>query len=71
MYGLGINQEGEMLDFGHKLGLIEKSGAFYKLDGESIGQGKVKASLFLKENAKIREKLIKEIRSSYITSKSK
>ena len=71
MYGLGINQEGEMLDFGHKLGLVEKSGAFYKLDGESIGQGKVKASLFLKENAKIREKLIKEIRSSYITSKSK
>jgi len=58
-----------MLDFGHKLGLVEKSGAFYKLDGESIGQGKVKASLFLKENAKIREKLVKEIRSSYITSK--
>ena len=39
MYGLGINQEGEILDFGHKLGLVEKSGAFYKLDGESIGQG--------------------------------
>ena len=40
MYGLGINQEGEILDFGNKLGLVEKSGAFYKLDGESIGQGK-------------------------------
>ena len=43
MYGQGINQEGEILDFGHKLGLVDKSGAFYKLDGESIGQGKVKA----------------------------
>jgi recombination protein RecA len=71
MYGLGINQEGEILDFGHKLGLVEKSGAFYKLNGETIGQGKVKASLYLKENAKIRDGLIKEIRSSYITSKSK
>ena len=37
MYGQGINQEGEILDFGHKLGLVDKSGAFYKLDGESIG----------------------------------
>ena len=71
MYGLGINQEGEILDFGNKLGLVEKSGAFYKLDGESIGQGKSKASQFLKENAKVKNKLIKEIRSTYITSKSK
>ena len=71
MYGLGINQEGEILDFGNKLGLVEKSGAFYKLNGESIGQGKSKASQFLKENAKVKNKLIKEIRSSYITSKSK
>jgi len=71
MYGLGINQEGEMLDYGNKLGLVEKSGAFYKLDGETIGQGKTKASLFLKENAKVKNKLVKEIRASYITSKSK
>ena len=71
MYGMGINQEGEILDYGNKLGLDEKSGAFYKLDGETIGQGKTKASLFLKENAKVKNKLVKEIRSSYITSKSK
>ena len=71
MYGQGINQEGEILDYGNKLGLVDKSGAFYKLNGESIGQGKVKASTFLKENAKIRDKLVKEIRSSYISSKSK
>ena len=71
MYGLGINQEGEILDYGNKLGLVDKSGAFYKLDGETIGQGKTKASIFLKENAKVKDKLIKEIRSSYIESKSK
>ena len=71
MYGLGINQEGEILDYGNKLGLVEKSGAFYKLDGETIGQGKTKASIFLKENAKVKDKLVKEIRSSYIASKSK
>ena len=71
MYGLGINQEGEILDYGNKLGLVDKSGAFYKLDGETIGQGKTKDSAFLKENAKVKNKLVKEIRSSYIKSKSK
>ena len=58
MYGQGINSEGEILDYAHKLGLVEKSGAFYKMDGETIGPGKVKASLFLKENAKIRNSLL-------------
>ena len=71
MYGQGINSEGEILDYAHKLGLVEKSGAFYKMDGETRGQGKVKASLFLKENAKIRNSLLKEIRKAYITSKAK
>src|SRR5210317_1950691 len=71
MYGQGINSEGEILDYGHKLGLIEKSGAFYKMDGENIGQGKVKASMFLKENAKIRESLLKEIREAFIASRAK
>ena len=71
MYGQGINSEGEILDYAHKLGLVEKSGAFYKMDDETIGQGKVKASLFLKENAKIRNSLLKEIRKAYITSKAK
>ena len=37
MYGQGINSEGEILDYAHKLGLVEKSGAFYKMDGETIG----------------------------------
>ena len=68
MYGEGINQEGEILDYGQKIGLIEKSGAWYSLDGEKIGQGKVNASNFLKENQKIKEKLLKEIRKSILTA---
>ena len=71
MYGEGINVEGEILEFGQKLGLIEKAGAWYSYNGEKIGQGKNNASSFLKENAKIRDALLKEIRSSYIASKSK
>ena len=71
MYGQGINSEGEILDYGQKLGLIEKAGSWYSHNGDKIGQGKVNASIFLKENTKIRDSLLKAIRSEYIVSKAK
>tara|TARA_B100000768_G_scaffold118590_1_gene109705 strand:+ start:32 stop:1042 length:1011 start_codon:yes stop_codon:yes gene_type:complete len=71
MYGLGINSEGEILDFGQKLGVIEKAGSWYSHNGEKIGQGKVNASTFLKENTAIRDTLLKDIRAEYIISNAK
>jgi recombination protein RecA len=71
MYGLGINSEGEILDFGQKLGVIEKAGSWYSHNGEKIGQGKVNASTFLKENTAIRDALLKDIRAEYIVSSAK
>ena len=47
MYGEGINVEGEILEYGQKLELIEKSGSWYSHNGEKIGQGKVNASKYL------------------------
>ncbi len=71
MYGEGINTEGEILELGQKLELVEKSGSWYSHNGEKIGQGKVNASKFLKENTKIRDSLVKEIRKAYIPSVKK
>jgi len=71
MYGQGINVEGEILEYGQKLGLVEKAGAWYSHNGEKIGQGKVNASNFLKENSKIKNSLLKEIRNSYTNTKNK
>ena len=68
MYGEGINTEGEILELGQKLELVEKSGSWYSHNGEKIGQGKVNASKFLRENTKIRDTLVKEIRKAYIPS---
>ena len=68
MYGEGINTEGEILELGQKLELVEKSGSWYSHNGEKIGQGKVNASKFLRENTKIRDALVKEIRQAYIPS---
>ncbi len=71
MYGEGINTEGEILELGQKLELVEKSGSWYSFNGEKIGQGKVNASKFLKENTKVRDVLVKEIRKAYIPSAKK
>ena len=71
MYGEGINTEGEILELGQKLELVEKSGSWYSYNGEKIGQGKVNASKFLKENTKVRDVLVKEIRKAYIPSAKK
>ena len=60
MYGQGINVEGEILEYGQKLGLVEKAGAWYSHNGEKIGQGKVNASNFLKENSNIKNSLLKD-----------
>ncbi len=71
MYGEGINTEGEILELGQKLELVEKSGSWYSHNGEKIGQGKVNASKFLRENTKIRDSLVNEIRKAYIPSAKK
>ena len=61
IYNKGINSLGELLDRGSDLGIVEKSGAWYSLEGETIGQGKANAVLFLEENPKIAEKIEKQI----------
>ena len=71
LYGKGINVEGEIIDFGQKLGLIEKAGSWYSYNDEKIGQGKTNASNFLRDNKKIRNALVKQIKAAHIKSKSK
>ena len=50
IYNKGINRLGEVLDRGSDLGILEKSGSWYSLEGEKIGQGKANAAEFLQEN---------------------
>ena len=50
LYGEGVSKEGEMIDLGVKLGLIEKTGAWYSYSGQKLGQGKENVRQLLKEN---------------------
>ena len=62
MYGGGIYHMGEVIDWGVKLNLIDKSGAWYAYKGDKIGQGKANASKYLEENAAIAKEIEDQIR---------
>lgn len=61
MYGSGISKEGEMIDLGTKLDLIEKSGSWFAYNDTRIGQGRENAKQYLKDHpamyAEIEQKL--------------
>ena len=63
MYNEGISKEGEILALGEKMGFIKKSGSSYEYNGEKIGRGYDSARTFLKENPKISDAILKEIRA--------
>jgi recombination protein RecA len=53
IYGHGISKEGDVLDLGADMGIVEKSGAWYSFEGERIGQGRENVKKFLAENVDI------------------
>jgi recombination protein RecA len=65
MYGEGISKEGEILDIGSDLDIVQKSGAWYSYNEERLGQGRENAKQFLKENTDIRNMIKEEIRLHY------
>ena len=62
MYGEGIYHMGEVIDWGVKLNLVDKSGAWYAYKGDKIGQGKANAARFLEEHPDIANEIENQIR---------
>jgi recombination protein RecA len=65
LYAQGISKEGDILDLGLKYGYIEKSGAYFRIGEETLGQGRELARQYLKQHPKLVEKLEKEIRDAH------
>ena len=57
IYGEGISKDGDILDMGVSLGIVEKSGAWYTFGEDRIGQGRQNVKRFLAENKDIRDKI--------------
>ena len=70
MYGRGIYRMGEVIDLGVKLGLVDKSGAWYAYKGDKIGQGKANAAKFLSENPEIAAEIEGAIREQLLPKPS-
>ena len=58
----GISQTGGLLDVGVELGIIERSGAFFKYKGEVLGQGREAAKMALEENPRLSREIEEEVR---------
>ena len=66
MYGSGIYHMGELIDWGVKLNLLDKSGAWYSYKGDKIGQGKANSARFLEENQSIADEIESKIRGELL-----
>lgn len=64
MFGEGISKEGEVIDYGVKLDIIDKSGAWFSYKDKKIGQGRENSKAFLKENPKVLDEITKAIQGS-------
>lgn len=61
IYGQGISKEGELLDLAIEKGIVKKSGSWYEVYGDRMGQGRETAKTYLRENKDIFEQIKSEV----------
>ena len=64
MFGEGISKMGELIDLGVKLGIVQKSGAWFNYGDTRLGQGRDNAKIFLKEHPEVADEIEKIIRDN-------
>ena len=64
MFGKGISREGEILDFGVKLDIIDKSGSWFSYGATKLGQGKENAKEFLRTHPEIAKEIEGKIKEA-------
>ena len=64
LYGTGINKEGELLDLGAEMNIVEKSGSWYSYSGDRLGQGRENACEFLREHHDIALQIENKVREA-------
>ena len=62
MFNEGISKEGNLLDVGVEMDVVEKSGSWYNFGKDKLGQGREASKAFLKDNPKIAKEIEKRIR---------
>ena len=57
MFGEGISKMGELVDYGVKLDIVDKAGAWFSYGDSKIGQGKENSKIFLRDNPEIAKEI--------------
>ena len=65
IYGKGISRVGELLDLGEQLGLVGKSGNWYQIGADKIGNGREAAKSYLEAHPEVADTLEAQIRESF------
>lgn len=65
IYGQGISREGNILDIGVNLDIINKSGAWFSYNGQRIGQGRENVKQFLREHKDMANEIEKRVRDNF------
>ncbi|HEV8548990.1 MAG TPA: recombinase RecA [Polyangiaceae bacterium] len=61
LYGQGVSRSGEVIDMAADANIVQKSGAWFSLDGERIGQGRDNARTYLEQHPEMLEKLEQKV----------
>jgi len=64
MFGEGISKEGELIDYGVKLDIIDKSGSWYSYNDIKLGQGRENAKAYLKEHPEVAKEIENRIKEA-------
>ena len=64
MFGEGISKMSELIDVGVKLGIVQKSGAWFAYNGDKIGQGRENAKAYLENNTAICDEIEQKVRAN-------
>jgi len=57
LFAEGISKEGDILDLAVEEKLMQKSGAWFSMDGENLGQGREATRQYLKDNPQVTARL--------------
>ena len=65
IYGHGISRDGEVLDLGEQEGFVQKTGNWYEIAGEKIGNGREAAKMYLHEHQDVENDISDKIRAKW------
>ncbi len=64
MFGEGISKEGELIDYGVKLDVVDKSGSWFSYKDKKLGQGREKVKAYLKEDKELAKEIENDLKKA-------